>query len=1098
MAFSQGHLENVIVEAVPASAAAIAVDPSLAGTTTYRVFADLADGWEITGVYGEPGNEFYIRTSTTFYNFVDGVYAGRSAGTSMFNNLAGKLDSYVTIASFTGSRHGVRSSDDTDGVLDGYMAQSPANDAMSFTPGFESQLETTFGPEATGTSAISTSDGAFVDLTGYATTNFGNVIFLGQFTTSGAFSMDLNIQVRNALTGVGEKYTAGPATPTEINEYRFAALHYDNTPNALPIVNITSPVAGTYDVNTLLTLSATASDADGSIMGVEFYRNSESPANKIGDGVNASGTWTLASQWSVVSGVTSLLAVATDDDGGKTTSSVVMITGQVPSDPAPSVSITAPSAGSIAWSLTPLNITANASDVSPGTVTQVEFFAGAASLGVDAISPYSVQWTPSTEGSFAFTARATDNVGNQTTSAAVNVTVTNNAPSCQLTAPASGTLNPGSFTLTATASDPENLLARVDFFVGGNKVGEAATSPYTYNYTFALGSTTVYAVAVDQGGKTAQSATVNVNVVNAGDDFSIQDTDANCSGSEIFTVPVNAVASLSNVKGFDFIMKYDPSKVRPTGIVYLGSALYSNISHVASYLNSTDNDSVSVSIWFNGNAPANAYFAGAGRLIGIEFAKTAGFTPVDTAAFEIGTMLVSKTTSTYESNVDDGIFRTSADVIFEGLLKFWKNDAPMSYVSGANLVTKIYADVDVTMGAANFEEDVDSEGKYSVNTSGNKVYHKIERQIANTTSVQSIISGADAQLVARVLVNDATFKPSIYQMWAMDVNRDGKISAGDLSQIMQRSVLQYGEYRQVETYNDDVSLNRGPSKDWLFAKPSAMSGAMYRISAKYPADDLSGYSKQRVPLCDTVYRIDISSDACQSIKDESFNGIMLGDVDGSYASASPSPMLKSTASDKVVFDLSKAIYSEGSIEVPVYMVSSKDVTSVDFAVKLNEESLSYSAVEKNVKGLESADYFNTDDRILRFSSYSLNPINPSTRVATVKFNTQSSSISAADLKGVSATINGAEAQVAVIDEAVASEVSVDVFPIPARNVLNVVVSADAKVVLMDLGGRSIMMEEEVEANQKKELNLSGVASGMYILKAYNAGFTSVKKVVVEK
>jgi hypothetical protein len=514
-------------------------------------------------------------------------------------------------------------------------------------------------------------------------------------------------------------------------------------------------------------------------------------------------------------------------------------------------------------------------------------------------------------------------------------------------------------------------------------------------------------------------------------------------------------------------------------------------------INTSDNDSVSVSIWFNGSAPANAYFTGSGRLINVEFTKIGGFNSVDTAFFEIGKMLVSKITSTYESNVDDGIFRTVADAIFEGQLKFWKNEAPMAYVSGNNLITRIYADTDQTMSSANLEDNVDAEGKYSVNTTGNKVYHKIVRQIDNSQIVQTIIGGADAQLVARLLVNDATFRPSIYQMWAMDVNRDGKVTAGDISQILQRSVAQYGEFRQVETYDDNGSLGRGPSKDWLFAKPSAMSGTQFRISTRFPNDDLSGYSRSRVPLCDTVYRIDITADACQSIKDEAFLGIMLGDVNGSYAEALSNVNLKSASAANVIFDLSKAVYSEGSIEVPVYLNSVKDVTSVDFALQFNEESMSYASIVKNIAGFESADYFNTDDRTLRFASYSLKSANPSSKFVTVKFNTQSSNISASDFNALSAAINGVKARVAVVDKAVASEVIVDVYPNPASDVLNVSVSANATVVLMDLSGRNILIQEEVVSNEKKEMNISGLASGIYLLKVYNSGFTTIKKVVIE-
>ena len=53
-----------------------------------------------------------------------------------------------------------------------------------------------------------------------------------------------------------------------------------------------------------------------------------------------------------------------------------------------------------------VTITADAQDFD-GLVTQVEFFDGATSLGVDTTSPYSVDWTAAS-GSHTLTAKATD------------------------------------------------------------------------------------------------------------------------------------------------------------------------------------------------------------------------------------------------------------------------------------------------------------------------------------------------------------------------------------------------------------------------------------------------------------------------------------------------------------------------------------------------------------------------------------------------------------------------------------------------------------------------------------------------------------------
>jgi len=69
-----------------------------------------------------------------------------------------------------------------------------------------------------------------------------------------------------------------------------------------------------------------------------------------------------------------------------------------------------------------LTLSATASDTD-GTIRQVEFFNGSTSLGTTTTAPFQLNWTPSIIGLYSLTARATDNSGASTTSAAVPVLV---------------------------------------------------------------------------------------------------------------------------------------------------------------------------------------------------------------------------------------------------------------------------------------------------------------------------------------------------------------------------------------------------------------------------------------------------------------------------------------------------------------------------------------------------------------------------------------------------------------------------------------------------------------------------------------------------
>ena len=113
---------------------------------------------------------------------------------------------------------------------------------------------------------------------------------------------------------------------------------------------------------------------------------------------------------------------------------------------------------------------------------------------------------------------AFDTDGGQKTSAAVSITVEapNQPPTVALTSPANGATFPAAstITLTASASDPENQMGRVEFYRGSALLGTDTSSPYAFTWSSVpAGSYTLTAVAFDaDGGQTTSSAvTITVN-----------------------------------------------------------------------------------------------------------------------------------------------------------------------------------------------------------------------------------------------------------------------------------------------------------------------------------------------------------------------------------------------------------------------------------------------------------------------------------------------------------------------------------------------------------------------------------------------------------
>jgi hypothetical protein len=91
----------------------------------------------------------------------------------------------------------------------------------------------------------------------------------------------------------------------------------------------------------------------------------------------------------------------------------------------------------------------------------------------------------------------------------------NALPSVSVTSPAPGsTLVPGAHVdLTASASDADGSIARVEYYVNGAKVGSATAAPYTVTIApILVGSYSVVAVAVDNVGGMARSTGVTFTV----------------------------------------------------------------------------------------------------------------------------------------------------------------------------------------------------------------------------------------------------------------------------------------------------------------------------------------------------------------------------------------------------------------------------------------------------------------------------------------------------------------------------------------------------------------------------------------------------------
>jgi hypothetical protein len=183
---------------------------------------------------------------------------------------------------------------------------------------------------------------------------------------------------------------------------------------------------------TTVSITASASDADGTVNKVEFYNGS----TLLGSDTTSPYSFT----WSgVATGSYTLTAKAYDNLNAVATSSAINIAVNAGgTNQAPSVSITSPASGASFSAPATVSITASANDTD-GTINKVEFYNGSTLLGSDATSPYSFTWSGVTTGSYTLTTKAYDNLNAVTTSSVVNITVngTNVSPTLSFNTTAS-------------------------------------------------------------------------------------------------------------------------------------------------------------------------------------------------------------------------------------------------------------------------------------------------------------------------------------------------------------------------------------------------------------------------------------------------------------------------------------------------------------------------------------------------------------------------------------------------------------------------------------------------------------------------------------
>jgi hypothetical protein len=340
--------------------------------------------------------------------------------------------------------------------------------------------------------------------------------------------------------------------------------------NAPPTVNIWNPVNNfTFVPGANLGIDVLATDTDGTISQVQIYRGATllGQATSSGDGIY-NYSWN-----NVAAGSYALTARATDNSGAITASSII----NVNSNAVPTVSIGSPANNYVFNSGSNLPIVVSAADAD-GSISQVQIYRGATLLGAATSGGggvYNYSWTSVAAGSYALTARATDNSGAITASSIINV-ISNAIPTVSVTSPANNFIftSGANLPISVSAADTDGTISQVQIYQGATLLGAATSGGGgTYNYSWnnvAAGSYALTARATDNRGAVTTSVAVTV-ISNAAPTVGI----ASPANNSIFTAGSNLQISVTAADATGTISRVD---------IYQGTAFLGQASPGISYL----------------------------------------------------------------------------------------------------------------------------------------------------------------------------------------------------------------------------------------------------------------------------------------------------------------------------------------------------------------------------------------------------------------------------------------------------------------------------------------------------------------------------------
>ncbi len=534
----------------------------------------------------------------------------------------------------------------------------------------------------------------------------------------------------------------------------------------------------------------------------------------------------------------------------------------------------------------------------------------------------------------------------------------------------------------------------------------------------------------------------------------------------------------SGIIGYEIRIPYNPILVQPTGINTFGEVLTNTGAPLRIFTTVT---TISGQVFYVVNLFANFTFtgviaSGVGTILNVEFALQSAISPQVlslTGVISESTILTSTNLTSLTPNVLN-IIPNDINKVRGTLLGYSLNNKPIQSLGASKTV--LFGALGSVLGSS---LQTLSGNTFSVSLPVGSDGIGIVRNFDDGAIVNPVINSNDALITQRIVNGMPPFNvtsPTILQLIAADVNSDGRVQLSDWILIQQRAINTIGTFPN--------------SPDWKFIETTRLI-------------TFTGQNNFNFPLANAIVSVSQVNNAngCSDFGDRAVTGVLVGDVDGNWNTATHSNTFRTEGETEVVYKFTESVVDDSAneVKVPVYVAYSEALSAIDVDLDYDETNFEIKNVElpqSQSPSNCSMQYNDFQNKRLLISSLSFESFDISNPVLYITFKGKTT-FTGADFKEVNSYLAGNKVSSRLELASQTNAIKIDSNPskplsvLPNPNKGSFVIFTSSNKSLIEIYNSIGMLVKSIISPNDKE-NVSELPSGMYLIKV---GKETIKVIV---